>query len=520
VPWRGPDEPGSFPTLGYQVADWIAANCAIPDGDRQGDPFELTDEQLLFVLWFYRVDPTTGRLFYRRGGQLVRPQKWGKGPLSAAIICAEAEGPVLPDGWDAKGDPVGRPWSTPLIQVTAISEDQAANVYRALVPMIELGSMAADVPDTGETRINLRGGGRIEPVTASARSRLGARITFANQDQTESWLKSNGGRALADNQRRNLAGMGGRWLETPNAWDPTEQSVAQQTAESNAPGVYRDDVDPGPGSVHNKADRRRMLRKVYGGSWWVDRDRIDAEIVDLLPRDPAQAERWFLNRKRAEAGAAFDLGRWREATNRCYQPEAGATITIGVDGARHDDALAIVATEVVTGHQWPLGIWEQPVVATADYEHPLEVVDGVMIEAFERFVVWRAYVDPQYIEGLRDRWQGRWGDKRVLNWYMNRYRQAAFAAQRYAAAIANGEVPNDGDEVMDRHVANARRYKVAVYDVDRRQMWVLSKDRPMSPNKIDGAAAGCLSWEARGDAIADGVLERAVTVTPAEFASF
>jgi hypothetical protein len=27
---------------------------------------------------------------------------------------------------------------------------------------------------------------------------------------THSWLKSNGGWALADNQRRNLAGMGGR----------------------------------------------------------------------------------------------------------------------------------------------------------------------------------------------------------------------------------------------------------------------------------------------------------------------
>ena len=100
--------------------------------------------------------------------------------------------------------------------------------------MIELGNLAADIPDTGLTRINLPGGGLIEPVTASARSRLGQRITFAVQDETHSWLKSNGGRALADNQRRNLAGMKGRSIETTNAWDPAEQSVAQETWESDA----------------------------------------------------------------------------------------------------------------------------------------------------------------------------------------------------------------------------------------------------------------------------------------------
>ena len=32
MPWRGPEVPGEFPTLGYQVADWIEDMCAIPDG--------------------------------------------------------------------------------------------------------------------------------------------------------------------------------------------------------------------------------------------------------------------------------------------------------------------------------------------------------------------------------------------------------------------------------------------------------------------------------------------------------
>jgi hypothetical protein len=59
-------------------------------------------------------------------------------------------------------------------------------------------------------------------------------------------------------------------------------------------------------------ERRRVMRKVYGDSLvtkggWVDLDRIDAEVEALLITDPAQAERFFLNRKLATEGAAFNI---------------------------------------------------------------------------------------------------------------------------------------------------------------------------------------------------------------------
>lgn len=514
MPWRGPQEHGEFPTLGHLVAGWIESSCAVPDGDRQGEPFLLTDEQYRFLLWFYRVEPTSGRFLYSRGGQLVRPQKWGKGPLSAAVICAEAQGPVLFAGWDAAGEPVGRPWATPWIQATAISEDQTDNIWRALVPMIELGDVAADMPDTGETRINLPGGGRIEPVTSSAKSRLGQRITFAPQDETHSWTKLNGGRKLADTQRRNLAGMGGRWLETTNAWDPAEASVAQQTNESTAPGVHIDDVDPGAGSILNRRDRQRMFRRVYGDSHWVDLDRIDAEAVALIDQgDPQQAERFFCNRKRASEGSAFDHDRWLELADPARVVGDGARITIGVDGARWDDALAIVATEIESGHQWPLGIWERPKNAADDYEHPEAEIDGVMVDAFERYRVWRVYIDPQKIEHLVDRWRGRWNQtddrskQRILEWFCNRPKPVAYMLRNYRVAMTAGDVSHDGNEVLARHIGNARKLLVNVKDDDQRPMWTIGKETSASPLKIDGAMAGGLSWEARGDAIASGVLD-------------
>ena len=535
MPWCGPEVPGEFPTLGYLVAEFIETHCVIPDGDHAGEPFRLTDPQLRFALDYYRLKPEATAadkpskpFHFFRGGQLVEPVKWGKSPFGAAMVCGQAEGPVLFDGWaDSaghvpcpcgcgrafrvnKGDPIGRPWSTPLIQVTATSESQTDNVWRALMPMIAMGPLGDIVTDVGETRINLPSGGRIEPVTSSARARLGQRVTFTIQEETHAWQRSNGGVNLKDTQRRNLAGTSGRFLELTNAWDPAEESAAQQTAESTAAGVHRHHSNAGAGSIRNARDRRRMIKKLYRHSWWIDQDRIEGEALELLDRDPAQAERFFLNRIVASEQSGFDVERWKELAAPDHKVADKAHIVIAVDGARFDDALAIVATEVESGFQRPIGIWEVPAAAGDDYEHPDSEVDGAMIEAFETYSVGRVYVDPDRIEHLLDRWQGRWGADVVVAWYTNRPRQFAHACRNYRDAMTAGDISHSGDETMTRHIGQAVRRKVNVFDDDRRQMWTIGKDRPGSPRKMDAAAAGVMSWEARGDAIAAGAKKRTV----------
>lgn len=509
-----------MPTLGNDVITFIEEVCVIPDGEFAGQAFKLTDFQADFILHLYRLRPDaradltkpSAAFHYNRGGQLVAPQKSGKGPLSAAWIIAEAYGPVLFDGWDARGEPVGRPWATPWLQVTAVSEDQTANIWRALIPMIELGKLTADIPDTGETRINLPGGGRIEPTTASSRSRLGQRITGCAQDEAHSWTRKNGGRLLADNQRRNLAGMGGRFLETGNAWAPAEESadrsVAQDTWEAKSPGVYKVKTEAGEGSIRNKRERMRILRKLYSSSWWVDPERISSEIDDLLERgEVAQAERYFFNRIVPGEDRAFDATRWGELANR-HDVEEGALITIGVDGARYFDSIAAIATEIPTGYQWVLGIWERPPNAPDDYEHPMDEIDGVITEAFRDYKVWRLYTDPgsQFanIAPLVDRWQGRWGDKRIIAWQMTMWKKTAYMLRNYVSAMMTGDLSHDGDAVFAAHIENARRRLIPQYDEDGVQLWLIQKETPRSALKIDAAAAGALSWEARSDAIAAG----------------
>ncbi|MFI7656062.1 hypothetical protein ACIBX9_25615 [Streptomyces albidoflavus] len=513
--WRGPERPGEFPTLGWLVGEWIEAHCVVPDGDDIGQPYLLTDEMWTFLAWHYRLraeateDGWRSAWQYRRS-QLVRPQKWGKGPLTCAMVCAEAAGPVRFAGWDAAGEPVGRPWETPWIQIAATSEDQTDNVYRALVPMIDEGPLADLIPDTGETRINVPGGGRIEPVTSSGRARLGQRITFAVQDETHSWLDGNGGWRLAETQRRNLSGTGGRAVETTNAWDPSEQSVAQRTAEAAVRDVYRDHRVPPPASLANKRERHKALRIAYGDSavsagGWVDLDRIDGELVEIAEKDPAQAERFYMNRIVAGTAGFIERDHWAARLALEEVPD-GARITLGFDGSDVDDWTAIRA-ETLDGYQFTpaYGPDRRPTVwnpADWDGQAPRLEVDAAVEELMARYDVVRMYCDPPYWDSEVDGWSARYGDRVVVDWYTARVRQMHEACQRLVTDVTKRDSTwrHDGCELTAQHVANARK---AARPAGR---YVLRKASPAQ--KIDLAVCSVLAHEAAMDATAAGLTKK------------
>jgi len=506
-----PAWPGQVCSLGYQVGPLIEGDLGIV----------LTGEQQDRLIEYYRVDPVTGSRVVRRAA-VRRPKGAGKSPEGAYCGYAELIGPVLFGGWDAAGQPVGVAHPDPWVQFAAVSGDQTDNVVVWLFDTLNDRPEVCEARgiDLGRTRIYLQGRpGRIEPVTASAGSREGQRVTFAVLDQTESWSKEDGGVRLAGTIRRNAAKVSGWTLELQNAPGLGDGSVADQTAkasERRTAGVLFDTREP-PGvdglDMTDPAQLRPALEFAYGESAaWVDLDRLVAEILDP-DTDPADAKRYYLNTAAPSNDWAFDRDRWVGLGGTGLVPKDGELVVAGFDGARYDDATALVACHVETGNVWTVGVWERP-DRTEDWEVPELEVDAAVAELFDRWRVWRMYADPPFWESTVAAWGGKYrgSDRKpaVVPWWTNRWRPIGVACRALGSAIRAGEVHHQvdaGDDVLTRHLRNAVRRNVNARDDDGRPLWTLAKSAP--GRKIDAAMALVLAWEARRDAVAAGVKSKA-----------
>lgn len=533
----GPEYAIDFPFLAVAL-DWVEEHCVIPDGFRKGMPFELIGWQAWALANFYRVrpdvkwnprDPVLAPAFHYRRSQIVLPQKAGKGPYTAAHVCLEGAGPALFAGWavggevyDCRdhgcgcgwiyeyvpGEPMGMPWPTPLIQITATSEEQTDNVYGALRPMIDAGPLHDLIPKTGEEFIRLPGGGRIDVVTSSAQSRLGQRVTYVPQDETGIWTETNRMVKVADTQRRGLAGMGGRAEETTNAWDPTENSVAQRTAESQRPDIFRLHPQAPPHlSYTDKRERRKIHQVVYGGSLrsnggHIDLDSIEAEAAELLERDPGQAERFFGNRIKSGTASWLRDGLWAAREEPRDVPD-GTKICLGFDGSDSDDWTALRAetlggygfTPVFGPDRLPT-IWD-PVQHGGRI--PRGEVHAAVEELFRRYRVVRMYCDPRDWQTEIEAWALQHGTKRVFEWATNRPAPMHESLLRFVTDLATGDHTHDGCPHAQLHVGNARKL------ARPGERYILGK--ASHHQKIDVAMTAVLAHEARCDAVAAGARE-------------
>lgn len=807
MPWRGPNEPGEFPTLGYDIGEWIEEHLVIPDGYRKGEPYVLTDEMWEYLIWYYRLYPHAAPwpapdAYSYYGGQLRRSQKWGKDPFGAAIIWAEALGPTKFDGWNAKGEPVGKPYPTPLIVCLGTSEDQPLALdtavptpdgwstvgalkigdavfdhlgnptrvtratpvllgqrcyrvvfsdgeqivtsadhgwtvqdgyrrggrrrertltteqlavglrsyddryFRYRVPatavwdlpdaelsidpyllglwlgdgstadasvafdwrqrdeiesiveplllpgesirwhrgkgntgqfrigrggrgdqpvdslrerLRELGvlgnkhipakylrasakqrlsllqglvdsdghverngragftstnrslidqtaellttlgykwylrkdshveawrlqwvpddepiarlsakwqrqrsrkpdshsawrqivavepvdsvpvrcvgidtpdhlflvgkravpthntdntwspclSMGRNGPlvnmrglDIGQTRIMLPGEGKIEPVTTSARARLGAPMTFATITESHLFTLQGGYRKVVDAVKRNIAGMDGRWMELTNAWDPTEASAAQVTAETANERIYINTVEPRRVEVlEDDEDLYRELLRQYGdsarerGGWVNIRGRIFHEVRNAAFME-ADRRRFFLNEIVVGQSVFVSPERWN-LLGADHDPddvlEPKEEISLGFDGSKRRDATALIAERRRDRRLFVIRVWERPANATADWKIPSQEVDQVVRETFGAYKVGALFADPFRWQDYMDAWSGEWPD-RVLEFATNQEMRMDRAIERFTTACAEHQIKHDASDVLARHV--------------------------------------------------------------------
>jgi len=521
VPWRGPRYEREFPTLGYSVGEWIESHCVVPDGYRMGEPFLLTDEMWLFLLHYYRLYPharpwPSPDALQHVGGQLRRVQKWGKDPFGGSIVLAEALGPTRFDGWNASGEPVGAPYPTPLIVCLGTSEDQTDNTWRPLLSMIRRGPLInLSGMDAGQTRVDLPGGGRIEPVTTSAKARLGAPLTFLTITESHLFTLQGGYRRVCGAVKRNVAGMDGRWLELTNGWDPVEGSEAQVTAESGDERIHVDTIEPH--RVEDLSDTEAVyaeLLRQYAdsarekGGWVNVRGRILHEVQSGTHLE-ADRRRFFLNEIVVGESIFVDPVRWDFMARPGQFLQPGQQIALGFDGSKFNDATALVAVRLSDGRLFDLGIWERPLDAGRDWRVPSLDVDRRLRDVFEAYAVTYLYADPWRWQDYLDAWSQAFPGK-IVEFSTNVEQRMDKAISRFVTAFTAGEITHDGTAVLTRHLRNAvlvkgNRKKPRPGEETISSHYVRLAKRG-DGQLIDAAVAAVLAYEARGQAIEDGLL--------------
>jgi hypothetical protein len=535
VPWK-PSEPGEVPTLGWQAIDWITEYLAAPDRSEY-EPFVLYPEQEDFVLRFYEIDPRLGkRRFYR--GVISRPRGWGKSPFLAALACLEALGPVVFDGWDADGQPVAKPWAevrTPLVQILAVSEDQTKNTWSPLLEMLREGPAIDEYPglEPMDTFVNLPRG-KIEAKTSSARTVKGNRAVFAVMDQTEEWVRSNGGLNLFEKVKNNALKVGGTFIESPNAYIPGEDSVAERSANfwaqirekrTRSSGLYYDHREaPGDTDLTSKKSLVKGLRIAYGDSsghpdgcviheppcppGHVGIDLLVEGIQDLTS-DEQVSRSDFLNQITHASDSWISNPEWSACADPSKTVEPREPITLGFDGSRKrargkTDATALIGCRVSDGHLFKVDVWEHP-DGVEDWSVPVEQVDAAVRSAFEKFNVVGFYADPAMWETYVASWEARYRRKlkvgpagHPIEWWTSRIGATETAVDQFREAVVSGDMTHDGASEIARHVLNARRRERGTHTI-------IAKDHPASSKKIDAAYAAVLAWQARLDAVAKGL---------------
>lgn len=514
VPW---------PTLGPQVCAFIEDRFTYGPGSLEGHPYVVDDDFRAFLYRAYEVHPAgsvlAGRRRFKRCGWSIR-KGLGKSERQALIVAAELhpEGPVRCDGFDAYGQPVGRPVISPYIPMLAYTKEQVEELTYGALKFILQNSPDADLFDVSlERAIRLdsmgREAGRALPIAQAPNAADGKRTTLNAYDEPHRMTLP---RQLEAHTTME-ANLPKRPLEDPwslyvgTAGEPGEGSVQEQL-HLEAEAINRGKVaDPrlfyvyrwaaGSHDLGDPAGRVSAVSEATGpaGEWGPGQFDDIASQWDRPGVDKAYLERVWLNRWRKSESAAFDVEKWRANTGPLIP--RGAAVTVGFDGARFRDSTGLIVTELTTGRQRLYAGWERP-PGVETWEIPEEQVTAAAAELDREYRVVLGYGDPPYWVATIGEWAARWSYWR--EWWTNRPKPMAYAVRAYSEGIDTGAVSHEEGRNADReadfaaHIGHAGKDPVQLYDDEGRQLFILRKQH--ETQKFDYAMAAVLSYQAMLDA--------------------
>lgn len=520
-----------WPTLGAEICDFIEDVAIYGPGSLQGEPYVIDPEFRAFLYRAFEIyprgHPWEGRRRFKRVGLSVR-KGLAKTEKQAVVALAELhpEGPTRFDGWDASGDPVGRPVRSPYIPMLAVTAEQVEELaFGALKYMVENGP-DADLFDSQKDQIFRldeygRADGQAAALANSPGARDGARTTLncfdephrlylPRQKDAHTAMDANLPKRPLDDPWSLYVGTAGELGQRSVAEDLHEEALAIRDGLMERPDLFylyrSDDRDK---DLKVKAERVEAVAQATGpaGEWGPGQFDEIASKWDRPGADGPYLERVWLNRWVKSGAQAFDMAVAGALDAREVIPP-GAAVTLGFDGARFRDATGLVVTEVATGTQGLWAGWERPADLTDDAEWEIDEVEVTQAveAAHEHFNVVLAYADPPHWTETVGSYAGRYGS--WVEWWTNNVKRMAYAVRAYSEALGTGAVGFEAgrDERAEadllRHLANAGRKGTQIYDDAGQRLFVLQKIHP--DRKFDYAMAAVLSWQARLDAMKKG----------------
>lgn len=522
-----------FCSLGDQVISDIERYCVFGPGSLQGQPARLDAEKREFVRKFYRLYPTghvrEGERVYDRCAVELR-KGLAKTELAAWICFVELHpwSHVRFNGFDDAGNLLpGRPVRSPYIPMLAVTEGQvqelAFGVLKYIVEHCDTAELFGVSLDR-ITRLDEDGtnAGMAVAVSNAPGTRDGARTTFQHFDEPH-WLILPRDKESVELMLRNA---GKRQMETPwslftsTAGTPGLNSV-EEDIRTEAEQIADGRKLPGEsnlfffarwaGPAHDLTTQEGRIAAITeaqgpAGEWSPGQFARAALDYDRVGCNRALWERLELNRWTKSNAGAFDTDKVRELMRPAERIAENAFVTVGFDGSRRKDSTAIVITEITTGKQELVGLWDKPDDAGENWEVDADAVHAIMAHVFTYYEVWQAYCDPYWWPEDVATWMGQWPGHVVETFTgSNNTTFARNMARAYKEAIDSGAIVFVGAlvESMFTHIAHAGRKELpGRSDDDGEPLWILQKLDGLRRNRFDACMAGNLSWQARLDAIA------------------
>jgi phage terminase large subunit-like protein len=294
-------------------------------------------------------------------------------------------------------------------------------------------------------------------------------------------------------------------MQTTNAFNPNEDSVAQKTYEkfmAGYPELLYDCREGRP--VDDLKDSEAVfeaLKQAYGDSYWAPVKGLVAKATDPLTPD-AVFWRFYLNQIAESAESFINRYDWDLLKDSKDPIKPGDQISIGFDGSLRSDSTAIVGCRLRDGKLFVIHYQEHD--GSPDWQVDSLLVDKAMRNAVETYKVEWIFCDPSYWQNLVGHWaldfqeRDRQGRDICFEFPPQRKQKMAEAIERFhTAVVLQKEICHDGDKTLGSHISQAVTYEVP-------QGILIRKDGKNSKRKIDAAIAAVLAYEARGMAIEDG----------------